>query len=103
MIASTAIRYRILIALNRIFGIPEGSVLPLWLRGLRWLLFPLDSFYWNMRKTRGYQFETDTWLINEIQYSGEMLFQLSKINNGVFRIISDGKTVTMRRIDDSSR
>ena len=34
----------------------------------RAILFPLDTFYWKMQRSRGYQPERDSWIIEGVEY-----------------------------------
>ena len=50
--------------------IPEGMILPWWALTVRAVLYPLDFFYWRMCQSRGYQWQSDTWLIEGVTYTG---------------------------------
>lgn len=78
---------------------PEGMILPWWLLVLLAVLFPLDFFYWRMSKTRGYQYQSDTWLIEGVVYSGVALRQLAKAQGEIYRVTRTGKTVHLERIE----
>ena len=78
---------------------PEGTILTKPLLALRALLYPLDYFYWKMSKTRGYQIESDTWIIHGVRYTGAALVALSKAQGEVFRITRIGECVTFERLD----
>ena len=80
-------------------GIPEGQILPVWLRRVRAVLFPLQAFYWRMSGHTGYRFEDDTWLIHGIRFSSESLLQLSTQNGTLLRVVNrDGELVTIERV-----
>lgn len=66
-------RRRIWFFIKRAAGQPEGSILPVWLLVVRAILFPLEFLFWRMSGSRGYQLESDTWLIEGVQYSAEAL------------------------------
>jgi hypothetical protein len=76
-------------------NVPEGMVLPWWALVIRSVLFPLDFFFWRMSKTRGYQWQTDTWLIEGVTYSAEALRCLSEAQGEIYRVNRIGKTVTL--------
>lgn len=78
---------------------PAGKILPNWLLWIRALLFPLDSFYWYMSKTRGYQWESDTWNIEGVRYAGAALRMLAKAQGETYRITRVGECVTLERAD----
>jgi len=80
-------------------GIPEGAILPLWALSVRAALFPLDFFYWRMGKARGYQWGTDTWLIEGVTYSGTALRYLAAAQGEIYRITRTGKVVTLERVE----
>ena len=68
----------------------EGQILPWWAMTVRWALFPVDCFYWRFGSTRGYQWQTDTWLIDGVHYSSAALRQLSQAQGETFRITRTG-------------
>lgn len=78
--------------------LPEGMILPWWALTIRAVLFPLEFFYWRMRKRTGYRWEDDTWLINGVRYSGEAMRWLAKAKGETYRIERTGDTVTMTRV-----
>lgn len=75
--------------------IPEGAILPRWAMTVRAALYPLDTLFWHMSKTRGYRWQNDTWLIEGITYSGAMMRLLANSDGGTYRVASDGRSVTM--------
>ena len=77
---------------------PEGMMLPLWLLTARAVLFPLEFFYWRMNKAEGYQYESDTWLIAGVTYSGKALRLLAKAQGETYRVTRNGETVTLERV-----
>ncbi len=77
---------------------PEDMILPRWLLCIRTILFPLNSFYWCMSKTEGYQFESDTWLIAGIRYSAPALRALAEAQGETFKITRTGETLTAERV-----
>jgi hypothetical protein len=72
-------------------------ILPWWALTMRAMLFPLDFFYRRMSRTRGYQWENDTWLIEGVTYSGAALRWLSKAQGETYRVTRTGETVTLER------
>ena len=78
--------------------VPEGSLLPIWARIVRAILFPLDYIFWKLSKTRGYQWETDTWLIDGIEYSGLFFHYLAEADGEIYRVTRVGETVKFERI-----
>ena len=78
--------------------IPEGMILPRWALIVRATLFPLDFFYWWMSQQTGYQCQTDTWLIDGVEYSGRSLFLLSNAHGEAYRVSRTGKTVTLELV-----
>lgn len=73
-------------------------MLPQWVMALRFVLFPLDSLYWHLSKSRGYQPESDTWLIEGIRCSGKAMRMLSKAQGEAYRITRAGETLTLELI-----
>jgi hypothetical protein len=78
--------------------VPEGSLLPWWALTARAALYPLDFLFWRMSKTRGYQWATDTWLIEGVTYSGEALRLFAEANGEAYRVTRVGETVMLERI-----
>ena len=70
---------------------PEGAVLPGWLLIVRYVLYPADTFYWRMSKTRGYQPLTDTWNIHGVLYTETALRNLAEAQGEVYRITAANK------------
>ncbi len=83
--------------------IPEGQILPTWAIALRAVLFPLEFFHWYMTRARGYQFESDTWLIHGVRYSDRALHRLSKSNGEIYRINRTGDVVTLEVVEANSK
>ena len=78
---------------------PEGQILTPWLIAVRWVLFPLDTFYWKMSRTRGYNWDRDEWIINGVHYSGAAMRQLANSHGEVYRIERVGSTVSLRLVE----
>ena len=74
-------------------------VLPTWALCVRAVLFPLDFFYWRMSKTRGYQWENNTWIINGIRYSEGFFYMLAMAHGEAYRVTRTGETITLERLD----
>ena len=78
---------------------PKGRLLIKPLLVLRSILFPLQSFYWQMHKTRGYQWESDTWEIEGIRYTGAALRALAESQGETYKITRTGGCVNVERVD----
>lgn len=78
---------------------PEGYVLTRPLLLLRAILYPLEWFYWHMGKTRGYQYESDTWDIEGIKYTGAALRALAESQGEIYKITRTGDCITLERVD----
>jgi len=78
--------------------IPEGMILPWWALAIRAVLFPLDFFYWRMSLTRGYQWQSDTWLIEGVTYSGRALRIFAKAQGQTYLVTRSGSVVTLERV-----
>lgn len=76
-----------------------GCILPWWALAVHAVLFPLRMFYWAMSRAEGYQFRTDTWLIEGVEYSGEALVILANSQGVVYRIDRVNGVVTLTRIE----
>lgn len=79
-------------------NVPEGMILPWWALTVRAVLYPLDFFYWRMSKTKGYQWEKDTWLIEGVTYSRSALRLLSKATGETYRVTRTVDTLTLERL-----
>lgn len=84
-----------LFAVNKV---PEGEILPWWALIIRAALYPLDFFYWQMSKSRGYQPYRDTWIIHGVKFSGRALLSLADAQGATYRISRSGETVTLERV-----
>ena len=79
---------------------PEGMVLPGWLLAAKAALFPLEALFCKMGKNRGYQWDSDVWVIDGIRYSGAALHALAKSQGKVFRVSSEDGVVTLEHVTD---
>ena len=77
---------------------PEGMILTKPLLALRAILYPLDFFYWKMSKAHGYQWESDTWNIEGVRYTGAALRALAKAQGETYQITRVGECVTLERV-----
>ncbi len=78
---------------------PEGCVLTRPLLILKAILYPLEWFYWHMGKARGYQYESDTWDIEGIKYTGKAMRLLANSQGETYRITRVGYCITLERVD----
>ena len=62
---------------------PIDCLLPWWLLVIKIILFPLDSFYWHMSKSRGYQVMSDSWIIDGVVYPSLELQRILEMHNNV--------------------
>lgn len=81
--------------------VPEGCILPWWAVAIRWLMFPLESAYWTMCRTRGYQWRDDTWLIYGVRYTGAALRTLAESEGETYRITRTGDAVRLERVHNT--
>ena len=72
--------------------------MPWWALTVRAALFPIDFLYWRLSKYRGYQWESDTWLIYGVRYSAEALHWLARAQGETYRVTRTGETVTLERV-----
>jgi len=77
----------------------EVVILPRWLLVIRATLYPLDFFYWKMSKSRGYQWQSNTWNIHGVRYTDEGLRALADARGEIYRITRTGESVTLERVD----
>lgn len=79
-------------------NVPEGEILPWWALAARAVLYPLDFLFWRLGKKRGYQLESDTWLIGGIRYSSTALHLLAQAKGEAYRVTRSGDTVIFERV-----
>jgi len=80
--------------------VPEGMILPWWALAVRAVLYPLDFLFWRMSRTRGYQCENDTWLIEGVTYSAKALRWMARAQGEVYRVTRTGETVTLEKVSN---
>lgn len=78
---------------------PEGEILTPWLKTVRWVLFPLDTLFWKMSCTRGYNWDIDVWIIDGVHYSGKAMRLFAKSAGEVYRVERVGNTITLRLLE----
>lgn len=78
--------------------VPEGCIMPTWAVVLRWILFPLDSVRWSLSSGGGYQLQSDTWVINGVQYSGAALREIAQSTGELYLITRIGEVITFERV-----
>jgi len=52
-----------------VFKLKLGQMLPWYMIALRYVLFPVDTLYWRLSQTRGYQLRSNSWLIEGCHFS----------------------------------
>jgi hypothetical protein len=67
--------------------------MPWWALTVRAILYPLDFFYWRMSRATGYQFETDTWIIEGVTWSASALRFLAHADGDIIRVTRIGQSV----------
>ena len=75
-----------------------GQILPWWMLLIRWVLYPLDSFYWRMANTRGYQPYSDTWNIHGVHYTDQALRTFAAANGEIYKIKRNGDAVWLTQM-----
>lgn len=76
----------------------EGTMLTKPLMLVRAALFPLDTLYWKMSRNTGYQWESDTWNIHGVKYTGKALLDLSQAQGEIYRVTRKGDCVALERM-----
>jgi len=76
---------------------PQGQVLSRWLLVVRAVLFPLDTFYWRMSKTRGYDWQTDSWNIEGVRYPRSALNALRRASGECYPLDFYGESIVIKR------
>ena len=79
---------------------PEGTYLERRHLIIRWLLFPLDTFYY-FKQNQVYDVRTDVWTIHGVKYTGHMMRVLTKAD-GVYRFKYENNTVSITRLKDEA-
>ena len=78
---------------------PEGCFLPWWCRLVRAMLFPLDTVYLTLSKSRGYQVESDSWIIGGCKFSHRSLMNLANSSGEVYRVTRKADFIICERIE----
>ena len=78
---------------------PEGTLLPRHLLFVRAILYPLDYIYFKIGQSRGYQWDTDTWRIEGLSYTGSAMRALANANGETYRINRTGDIVTLEKVE----
>jgi hypothetical protein len=73
-------------------------MLPKWAMILRVGLFPLDTLFWVMSQTRGYQIDKDVWVIGGVEYSDRSLYLLSKAQGETYRITRKDNVIHIEQV-----
>ena len=91
---------------DKVAHIPEGQIMPHWLIGLRWVMFPLETY---LLKNRFFNYDPrrDIFVIYGVRYSGQLFRAFAK--NGIsigryFEILnreSDG-TITIKAYEKAA-
>jgi hypothetical protein len=79
-------------------NIEPGTLLPWWGIAAKAALFPIEFLFWQMSKTRGYQFRENVWVIGGVKYSDQMLRALSRADEELFRATRIGDVVHLTHI-----
>lgn len=79
-------------------GYPAGRMLPWWMVCVRALLYPVDFAYWRLGRDRGYQIESDMWLIGGVRYSSAALHELSLSHGRCYRVTRVGDVVEFEEV-----
>jgi hypothetical protein len=82
-------------------GLPEGCILPWWLLAIRAALYPLEFLRWRLARSHGWQFESDTYRLYGVTYSGAALRALADADGEVYRITRRGEVVTLERVPNA--
>jgi len=77
---------------------PEGELFSRPLLALRWLLYPLSTFYWRMSLNNGYQYDSDVWVIHGVKYSDMFFADLSRSAGGTYTITNTNGVIHVRRV-----
>lgn len=77
-----------------------GEILPSWGLYIRWILFPIDTFYWKYSTGEGYQWERDIWIIGGNIFSTSMLKQLGNCVGNTFKILkNENGIIYLEKVD----
>ena len=79
----------------------EAAMLSRRLIIIKSILYPLEMFYLRMSKRHGYQFMSDTWVIDGIRYPSQTFRTLSSSGGEAFRVKRNGEVLTLEPLDES--
>ncbi len=74
---------------------PEGQILPFWALVVRAILYPLNTFYWQMSKSRGYDWLTNNWNVDGVKWSGVALRHMASAQGVIFKITTTNGITTI--------
>lgn len=77
---------------------PEGCILSKKLIFLRFLLYPISTFLWRMGTTRGYQWRTDTWIIEGVEFSSSCFKILDRAKGKCYKITKNDGVIMLEEI-----
>lgn len=83
---------------EKVGKIDQGQMLPRWLIFIRYIFFPLDSFYWSYSGRNGYQVLDDSWIIHGVKYSDQAMRALADSKGEIYRIIRIEDRLIVERI-----
>ena len=83
-------------------GWPEGCILPWWLLAVRATLYPLEFLAWRLSRMHGWQWESDTYRLCGVNYTGAALRALANADGEVYRITRRGDVVTLERVREAT-
>jgi hypothetical protein len=77
---------------------PKGKILSWPLLTLRLILFPLDFVRWRLELSSGYDFMSDTWIINGVRFSSNAFLTLANASGELYIISRNNDTVYIERV-----
>jgi len=81
-------------------GPPEGYILPMWLRIVYILIFPLQGLRFLLGTATGMDFTRMTYEIHGVKFSARMFLRLSRARGELYRLTNVNGIVTVELIHD---
>lgn len=84
-------------------GPPDGCIVPLWLRLIYLLLFPLHGLKILLNDALGFDCLRMVWRIHGVDYSDRLFFRLAQANGEIYRFTRVNNVLTVERLTEPNR
>lgn len=81
-------------------GPPEGYILPMWLRIVYILIFPLQGLRFLLGNATGFDFTRMTYEIHGVQYSSMFFLRFKSAGGELYRLTNVNGVVTIQEVHE---